>query len=119
MLTIFFALILMFAVNPALVPHSMKPDGITYRGSSKPAVVPNFWIKGPAAVTDTVVTDSTCTITPEPTRADSLEQGLVDPTTFTPEEFEQQKERAQDLWLKRKQFLNEVNGFSEIPKGWT
>jgi hypothetical protein len=54
MLTTFFALILMFAANPVLVPNSMKPNPVIYRGSSKPAVVPNFWLMGPAAITDTV-----------------------------------------------------------------
>jgi hypothetical protein len=122
MLTTFFALIFMFAVNPALLPNAFKPQSpIVYRGSSKPAVVPNFLIKGPAAVTDTVVVspDSTCIITIEPSRADSLEAGTVDPQSFTPEEFEQQKQRAQDLWLKRKEFLDQLNGYTIDPWDWT
>jgi hypothetical protein len=122
MLTTFFALVFMFAMNPALLPNAFKPQSpIVYRGSSKPAVVPNFLLKGPAAVTDTVVVspDSTCIITIEPSRADSLEDGSVDPQSFTPDEFEEQKQRAQDLWLKRKEFLDQLNGHTTEHWNWT
>jgi len=121
-LTTFFALIFMFAMNPSLLPNAFKPQSpIVYRGSSKPAVVPNFLIKGPAAVTDTVVVspDSTCIITIEPTRADSLEAGSVDPQSFMPDEFEEQKQRAIDLWLERREFLNQLNGGTDEPWNWT
>lgn len=108
MLTTFFALILMFTVNSSLLPNAFKPQSpIVYRGSSRPAVVPNFLIKGPAAVTDTVVIspDSTCIITVDPPRADSLEAGKVNPETFTPEEEIEQYWRARHLWLERREFL--------------
>ena len=129
MLTTFFALVFMFAMNPALLPNAFKPQSpIVYRGSSKPAVVPNFLLKGPAAVTDTVVVspDSTCIITIEPsradslqTRADSLQTGLVDPSTFTRDEFEDQLIKATEKSFRREQFLDEVNGRSTDPFPWT
>lgn len=113
MLVTFFALILLFAANPVLVPNSMKPSPIIVRGKSKPAVVPNFWLKGPAAVTDSVAVDSTAS------RADSLEAGTVDPETFSPEEMRQQYRRAIHLWLQRRQFLDEIHGYSIDPVPWT
>ena len=125
MLTTFFALVFMFAMNPALLPNAFKPKSpIVYRGSSKPAVVPNFLIKGPAAVTDSSTVRPACggdstRIFPDSSRADSLEVGTVDPETFTPEEFEQQKQRAQDLWYERREFLKQLNGGTFEPWNWT
>jgi len=107
-LVTFFALILMFAVNPVLVPNSMKPNPVIDKGHSKPAAVPTFGLWGSAGEP----ADST-------TRADSLEAGTVDPETFTPEEFWKQRDRAIRLYLNRKQFLDEINSLSDEPKGWT
>lgn len=122
MLTTFFALVFMFAANPALLPDAFKPHSpIEYRGKSSPAVVPNFLLKGPAAVTDTVVVspDSTCIITVEPSRADSIDAGTVDPQSFTPDEFEEQKQRSINLWLERREFIKQLNGETDEPWLWT
>lgn len=121
MFTSFFALIFIFAVNHTLIPVNMKPEPIIYQGTSRPAVIPNFVIKGPAVVTDTVVVspDSTVIITIEPSRADSLEAGTVDSQSFTPDEFEEQKERAIDLWNRRREFLKQLNGKTDEPWNWT
>ena len=67
------------------------------------------------ALGDTVKADSTRT----PTRADSLEEGTVDPQSFTPEEFEQQKERAERIWYERREFIRQLNGFTDEPWNWT
>jgi hypothetical protein len=110
MLTTFFALVFMLVANPALLPGRMKPHSpVLPEGNSRPAAVPNtFWI-GPASP-DTVET---------PTRADSLDLGLVDPSTFSRDEFEDQLIRATDRAAREKQFLDEVNGRSTDPKPWT
>ena len=108
MLVTFFTLILLFAANPVLVPNHMKPSPILDKGHSKPAAMPTFGLWGSAVAPP----DST-------SRADSLEAGTVDPKNFTPEEFRQEFHRAQRIYLDRKQFLDEINGFSEEPRPWT
>jgi len=107
-LVTFFFLVLMFSANPSLVPNHMKPNPVLDRGHSKPAARPTFGLWGSAGEP----ADST-------SRADSLEAGTIDPESFTPEEFWKQRDRALRLYLDRKQFLDEINSLSDVPKGWT
>lgn len=108
MLVTFYLLVLLFSANPVLVPHRMKPSPLSEQGHSKPAVTPTFGLWG----TGVAPPDST-------TRADSLEAGTIKPENFTPEEFWKQRDRAIRMYHERKQFLDEINSLSEVPKGWT
>lgn len=100
----------------SLLPHSLKPKSpIEQQGSSHP-VGRQVILKGPAAVTDTVIVAPADSVS---SRADSLEVGLVDPKTFTTDEFIQQYERAIDLWYQRHEFLKQVNGLADDHYDWT
>lgn len=104
----------------SLIPHSLKPKSPIEQQGTFHHVGRQVVIKGPAAVTDTVVTDTTrCIITPEPTRADSLDQGRVDPSMFTPEEFRQQRDRAERIWYEHQEFIKQLNGLTDEPWNWT
>ncbi len=58
-------------------------------------------------------------ITVSPTRADSLQQGIVDPETFTPKEFRQQLQRSINLWEQHEEFIRQLNGLTDEPWNWT
>lgn len=119
-MTTFFALIFLVCASRVLTPFSMQPPSIpiAQRGSSHVAATPVHDIKGPAKPDTTTSADS-LRFYPHPTRADSLEAGTVDPKNFTSSEFGHELERAQRIYRERKQYLDEINGFSEEPRPWT
>jgi hypothetical protein len=104
----FFVLLMMSVANHALIPFSMKKSPITWPSTTKMAAPQTmFYCPTFEAAPDSL------------TRADSLDAGLVDPRSFSPDEFRSEFHRAEKMAKDRKQFLDEINGHSEAPRDWT
>jgi hypothetical protein len=104
-----------------LLPLWLKPSPITYIGNMHQSAPTTTVMNRPRP--EDAPSDSAwaahCDSVHVAARRDSLEAGTVDPKTFTPEEFEQQKLRAFEIWYERREFIKELNGESDFPYDWT